>query len=409
MLAIAACTESAPSSPTDGDKPPTTVSNEQTPELTPAESPVPVETGRATLDRSSLFTPTEPPPPVDTAISTVEIEDVVFDTFRGGFVPLSQATPRIIESLRDAIKPIYEPKYEPLQSGDWLGDDELVIGYESASGGYAYPFSMLSVHEVVNDVIDGVPVLISYCPLCLSAVVYDRRLEDETLLFGNTSALYESDLVMYDHQTGSYWFQVLGEAIVGPMSGTRLTMLPSLTTSWGEWKRSHPETQILSRELGLLRSQAAYDRSSVNTRYQEALNARLFAFPVDNDKLDSRLSPGDRVFALQVDEEHKAYLLTREADWLVNDVVGEGAIVVVGRSRIPSATAFFANPDGQKLTFELVDGAVTDEQTGSRWDANGLAVSGPLQGSQLEPVPSRTSFWFSLVGALPGIELHTTE
>lgn len=346
---------------------------------------------------------------MDTSIATVEIEDVVFDTFRGGFIPLSQATPQVIESLRDAIKPIYEPKYEPLQSGGWLGDDELVIGYESSSGGYAYPFSMLSVHELVNDVIDGVPVLISYCPLCLSAVVYDRRLDDEILLFGNTSALYESDLVMYDHQTGSYWFQVLGEAILGPMSGTRLTMLPSLTTTWGEWKRSHPETQILSRDLGLLRSPAAYDRSSVNVRYQEALNAGVFAFPVDNEKLDSRLRPGDRVFALQVGEDHKAYLLTREADWLLNDAVGGEPIVVIGRSRIPSVTAFFVSAGGQDLTFELVDGALTDTQTGSRWDDNGLAVSGTLQGSELEPVPSRTSFWFSLVGALPGIELHTPE
>ncbi len=166
--------------------------------------------------RSALYTPAEPPPKVDTGIASVALDDVVFDTFRGGYIPLSQATDEEVEELRDSINPIYEPRYGSAESGEWLRDADLVIGYVSQDDAYAYPVKMLNLHEIVNDFIDGVPVLVSYCPLCASAVVYSRELDGQVLLFGNTSALHESDMVMYDHRTGSYWFQVLGEAIVGP-------------------------------------------------------------------------------------------------------------------------------------------------------------------------------------------------
>ena len=91
-----------------------------------------------------------------------------------------------------------------------------MIGFVSKTETFAYPVKILNLHEIVNDAIDGAPVLVSYCPLCASGVVYSRKLDGQVLIFGNTSALFEPDLVMYDHQTGSYWFQVIGEAIVGP-------------------------------------------------------------------------------------------------------------------------------------------------------------------------------------------------
>ena len=103
-----------------------------------------------------------------------------------------------------------------------MEDDDLVLGYESGDEAFAYPINILNFHEMVNDVIGGDPVLIIYCPLCVSGVVFSRAVDGQTLTFGNTSALYQSDLVMYDHQTGTYWFQVAGEAVVGTMTGSRL-------------------------------------------------------------------------------------------------------------------------------------------------------------------------------------------
>ena len=384
--------------------------SEATPRLLPTEQPTAEAspTLTATFEIGNLpvlTTPKGPPPKVDTSIAGVPIEDVVFDTFRGGFIKLSKADDETIELLRDRIKPIYEPKYDSVEGGDWLDEDDLVLGYVSQRGvAFAYPHKILDLHEIVNDVIEGVPVLASYCPLCASGVVYSRELEGGVLLFGNTSALYESDLVMYDHQTGSYWFQVIGEAIVGPLTGRRLRPLPSVTTTWARWKELYPDTKILSQNLGLT-DPLFYHRDRFKG-YDKEVNRERFAFPVSKDKLDDRLRPGDRVFAIQVGESHKAYLLTGRSEEVVNDeVAGEGVVIIV-RAEGPTGSAYLRSLDDQLLTFTLSQGVLQDNETGSRWDDSGRAISGPLAGSQLTAVPSRASFWFSLVGSLPGIELN---
>ncbi len=415
LFSALACSQAAVE---DSNIPPAPVS-------TPALSPVsptpstPAEPGKPpsqaqlpdflTEEDLALRTPSGPPPGVDKGKSSVPIEEVVFDTFDGGSLRLSEASEGDIERLRDRIAPIYEPRYVAADGGDWLDEDDLVLGYESKTeGAFAYPFRILNFHEIVNDVIDGTPILISYCPLCASAIVYSRVTQSDALLFGNTSALYESDLVMYDHQTGSYWFQVLGEAIVGPLTGARLEVFPSTTTTWGQWRELHPDTKVLSRDLGLLRGSAfgsPYDRDPF-AGYSDAVNSGRFAFPVDPDKLDDRLRPGDRVITINVGDAHRAYLLTGQPDKVVNDEVNGEKVVVFIRSEGPTASAFFSALDGRTLVFELEGGAIRDDETGSEWNEGGRAVAGRLAGSQLEAVPSRASFWFSIVGALPGLEVH---
>ena len=395
VLLAVACTGSGP--PPDRSRPLTTAS----PTTAAGES--------ATDSSLALRTPTEPPPLVDTSVSSVPIEDIVFDTFRGGFIRLSEADAATIQRLRDSIKPVYEPRYESVEGGEWLGNEDMIIGYVSEGGeAFAYPFKILNFHEIVNDSIDGVPLLVSYCPLCSSAVVYGRELDGQLLLFGNTSALYESDLVMYDHGSGSYWFQVIGEAIVGPRTGDRLSVLPSVTTTWGRWKQLYPSTRVLSRNLGLLRGTAGnpYARDPF-VGYAEGLNSGQFYFPVTAEKLDRRLRPGDRVFAVQLGQLHKAFSMTDRSDRVVQDVVGEERILVIMRGEGPSASAYLSEVDGRPLTFVMSECVVEDVETGSRWDDAGRAVSGPNAGARLTPVPSRTSFWFSLVGAVPGIELYS--
>jgi len=351
--------------------------------------------------------PADNPPLLDKTVASVPLSEILFDTFRSGFVRLSEASDSQIEDLRDRIQPIYSPTYDNAKGGDWLNSDDMVIGYESTDGGFAYPVKMLNLHELVNDVIDGEPVLISYCPLCASGVVYSRILDDQTLVFGNTSALYESDLVMFDHLTGSYWFQVLGEAIVGPLTGQRLKLLPSQTVPWGQWKQDHPNTQILSKDQGLLNSFFGnpYDRDSFDG-YQSRVNRDQFAFPVSPDKLDSRLKSGDRVIAVQVGETHRAYLLSGRPNEVINDEIEDTKIALFIREDGPTGSAYFSTSDETILTFAIDSGAITDNETGSRWNFSGLATSGPLEGTKLEAVPSRTSFWFSLVGSLPDVELH---
>ena len=138
-------------------------------------------------------------PDVDKSIHSVPLEDILFDTFgtvSARFVPLSEISDELQADLRDAIIPVDLPVYGGSDALPWLEDDDLVLGYESGDEAFAYPINILNFHEMVNDVIGGDPVLITYCPLCVSGVVFSRAVDGQTLTFGNTSALYQSDLVM---------------------------------------------------------------------------------------------------------------------------------------------------------------------------------------------------------------------
>ncbi len=320
---------------------------------------------------------------------------------------MSEASDEAVESLRDAIKPIYEPKYDDVSGGDWLRVNDLVIGYASDNEAFAYPIKMLNLHETINDFIGGQAVLITYCPLCASAVVYDRELDGEVLVFGNTSALHESDMVMYDHNTGSYWFQILGEAVVGTLTGKRMDLLPSQTIRWSEWKELYPETKVLALDQGIrtISARNPYDRDSF-VGYDDRVSSGFFAFPVTETKLDDRLPFGDSVITVQVGETHKAYALSGKPDRVVNDEVEGRAVVLIGRRAGPSGSAYFSFAGNRALTFRLSDSVVEDIETESQWNDSGIAVSGPLAGTKLEPVASRTSMWFSVIGALPDLTLY---
>lgn len=347
--------------------------------------------------------PTASLPALDVSQHTVPLEQVYFDTFDGGSVRLSEANEPLIARLRDAIPPIDAPRYETAAMGDWLDGADLVLGFVTEAGdAYAYPHKILNFHEIVNEEFDGIPVLISYCPLCRSGVVYDRRLEGRTLSFGNTSALYESDLVMFDRETNSYWWQVAGRAIVGALSGSRLTPLPSSTATWDEWKRLHPETLVLSRDTGYGRN---YERDPF-TRLGEFLDSGGEPFPISDNSRDDRLAPSAPVLGVIIGSEQRASPLAQLGDAVVNDVVGDRSIVILSRAAGPAGSAFVAESEGMALTFTHRDGRYFDEETGSEWDAGGRALSGPLAGARLEPVPTRATFWFAMVGAFPDARLY---
>ncbi len=363
----------------------------------PAPSPTPIM-----IDLDTI-------PPVDTNQHSVPLEQVYFDTFRrtNRAVPLSAAQPELIRTLLDAIPPIYNPVWETAAAADeWLRDGDLVLGYADSGEAFAYPVRILNFHEMVSHEVNGRPILASYCPLCRSGIVYDRAVNGQTLLFGNTSALYESDMVMVDHQTGSYWMQVSGEAIVGKMTGARLAALPSQTTTWEVWKQQYPHTLSLSRDTGNPRD---YNRDPFSG-YGEFLNENgRFAFPVSDQGRDPRLEPGAVVLSVTVGETIRVYPLAAVGDGVLNDVVGETAVAVFGQAKGPTGAAYAAVVDGRSLTFTFVDGLIRDEETGSTWDFSGQAISGELAGAQLGPLPGRSTFWFAMIAAFPELELYTGQ
>jgi Protein of unknown function (DUF3179) len=151
---------------------------------------------------------------------------------------------------KDGIPALDQPGFVTAEKIDFLRDREPVIELEVAGETRAYPIQILIWHEIVNDVVGGVPVAVTFCPLCNTAIVFDRRLDGRVLDFGATGNLRNSDLVMYDRQTESWWQQFGGRALVGELTGKRLEQLPARIVAWGEFRRQHPDGTVLSRETG---------------------------------------------------------------------------------------------------------------------------------------------------------------
>ena len=145
----------------------------------------------------------------------------------------------------DDIAPIYAPEFV---AADAAGrpDEEPVIGLALNGEARAYPTGILYRRELVNDVVGGVPALVSWCPLCYTALAHERRVDGAAAVFGNQGALYRGAMTWYDHATGSVWSQPLGAAIAGPEAGRRLALLPAQVTTWGEWRAAYPHTLLLS-------------------------------------------------------------------------------------------------------------------------------------------------------------------
>lgn len=146
---------------------------------------------------------------------------------------------------KDGIPSIDDPKFVPLSEVENIAATEPVIGLEVNGVARAYPLRVLTWHEIVNDVIGGVPVAATYCPLCNAAIVFDRRVDGQVLEFGTTGKLRNSDLIMYDRQTDSWWQQFLGEGIVGEMTGKRLEILPARLESFEKFAARHPKGEVL--------------------------------------------------------------------------------------------------------------------------------------------------------------------
>ena len=345
-------------------------------------------------------------PDVDTSKRSVPLSEIYFDTFRptNRVVPLDQADRELILSLRDAIPPIATPRYQAAAEAGWLRDSDPILGYAVGTEAWAYPLRILNYHEIVNDDLVGEPVLVSFCPLCFSGIVYSRRLGDRVLTFGNTSALYESDMVVLDYQTGSYWWQVAGRAIVGELNEAELTPLPS-TTTWGAWRALHPSTLVLSRDTGFNRP---YDRDPF-AGFDAFINQGRFAFPVSDAAFDGRLQPGTKVLTVKLGGEVRAYPLTDDAPAAVTDVIAEIGVVVFLDGPAQSGAIYRAAIDGQALNFEALSDSVVDLETGSTWDAAGRAVAGELAGAQLEALPSKTSFWYAAVASEPTVTVFGQE
>ena len=379
--------------------------------LPPADGSSPTVPPAATPAPATSPTPTLPPPPpglerdpdYETALRVAGISTRRWLTdFTLHTVPYSEI--RSGGPGRDGIPPIDSPQFATFEdAGEWLRDDEPVIVFEHAGDARAYPLQILIWHEIVNDVVGGLEVSITFCPLCNSAIAFDRNFEGEILDFGTTGNLRNSDLIMWDRQTESWWQQFTGEGIVGVHSGKRLALVPSAINSWADFRAAYPGGKVLSRNTGFERDYGI----NPYLGYDRADNPPFLY----NGPTDGRLPPKERVVAVSIGGEDAAYPFTLlEVERAVNDVVGGESIAVffkpgtrsaldgtiIAQSRDVGATgAFSAVLDGERLTFSFDGENIVDDATGSVWNIQGHAVSGPLEGKALKKIVHGDHFWFA--------------
>jgi len=314
---------------------------------------------------------------------------------------------------KDSIPSIDRPQFDSVpEASKWLVAGEPVIVVEHGGESRAYPLQILLWHELVNDRVGETPILVSYCPLCNSAIVFDRRVNGEPHTFGVASFLRHNDMVMYDRQTDTLWQQLTGEAIVGTLTGRQLSPLPSRVIPFAAFAASHPKGKVLNRLTGHF---PPYGRSTY-TGYEFG-DGRV-AGDAKPTRRGGRL---ERVLVITVEGRRRAYVF----DYLRRmRVVEDGLrgvryavfyepemLTPLDAPRIPearpvgTAAAYVAEANGKGLRFRRRDGKIVDRETGSTWNILGVAEDGPLKGTRLTPAPQAIYFEFAYRTFFPRGEL----
>ena len=309
----------------------------------------------------------------------------------------------------DGIPAIDNPKFASFEEvREWLDDQEPVVSLEVNGDARAYPLQILLWHEIVNDTVGETPVLVTFCPLCNTALSFDRRVGGEERVFGVSGFLRRSDLIMFDRQTETLWQQIGGDAIVGVDASKRLDFLPSPIVSFADFRETYPEGVVMTRNTGFGSRYANLYGENPYTGYDRIGSRTIFGV---SEFDDSRLDAKERVLTVEVDGDAIAFpfsvlseQVVIEADvggqpvvafWQPGALSALDATFIIGSANVGAAAAYAPLPDGEQLTFEARDGKIVDTQSGSTWNVLGLATDGPMAGRSLEPIVSANHFWFA--------------
>ncbi|MDQ3963322.1 MAG: DUF3179 domain-containing protein [Actinomycetota bacterium] len=320
----------------------------------------------------------------------------------------------------DGIPPIDDPEFVAISEADWLEEREPVIVVEIDGDARAYPLQIMTWHEIANDTVGGVPISVTFCPLCNTAYAFERpEYEGKATSLGTSGMLLHSNLVMYDRATTSLWPQALGQAVIGPLTGTTLERVPSPIVSWEEFTSSFPNGAVLSRDTG-------FDRDYGQNPYPgyDDIDSQPFLF---RGEVDDRLTAVERVLGVETTTEVIAFSYSALKDaagsdgaTAVNTTIGDKPLVVfwkqgtvsaldaatISSSRdVGAAAAFSARVGKRLLEFDVENDKFVDEQTSSTWNLLGRAVDGPLKGKRLEAADAHDSFWFDWAAFQPETDI----
>lgn len=314
---------------------------------------------------------------------------------------------------KDGIPAVDDPAFTDVAAArEYLSPRDPVILFAYNDDVRAYPLAILIWHEIVNDTVGGKPVTITFCPLCNASIVFARTFAGQVLDFGTTGRLRNSDLIMYDRQTESWWQQFNGQGLIGRYAGERLTFLGSQVISFGDFAREFPQGKVLqipnvSRDYG----------SNPYVKYD---SGEPFLY---NGEVDARLPATERVVGIEISGTVKAYAFQQlSAVQVINDEVAGQPLVVFHKAGtasaldareisqgkdVGSATVYSRRLDEQVLTFAATgDGTFRDQETGSTWNLLGKATAGKLAGTQLTQVLAFDHFWFAWSAFYPETGLY---
>lgn len=265
---------------------------------------------------------------------------------------------------KDGIPAILRPKFVSIEDADFMRDDDKIVGVVRDGVARAYPLRILVWHEIVNDVVAGQPVAVTYCPLCGTCMVFKGSHGGKKRTFGVSGLLYQSDVLMYDHQTESLWSQLKMESVAGEHAGDRLEWLPSEEMTWKAWRERYPGSEVLSTDTGFGRSYGGTGRPYA--RYEQS-DRLMFPVPKHRDELSNK----EWVVGIIVNGAAKAYPVAR-----LEELGGEPLSDIVGGQAI----AIAYDPDRQSPS-------VKHAGTGER-------------------IPHVSAYWFAWQAFYPATELY---
>lgn len=317
----------------------------------------------------------------------------------------------------DGIPPLDEPAFiDVVDALEIFDPAEAVVALEINGEAKAYPVQIMIWHEIVNDSVGGVPVSVTYCPLCNSAVTYRREIRGVETTFGTSGRLFASALVMYDRATETMWTHFDGRAVVGLLAGEQLEAIASPLLSWGDFAATYPTGQVLDPAA------TGFNRDYGRNPYFGYDNAATEPF-LFTGITDPRAASKDRVVGVEIDGQAVAFALDAISGgqakatsfsldgtdivvfWKTGQATAlEGDGVEDGRD-VGSVGVFLPVGGGRMLSFEAEGDAFRDAETGSLWNVAGEATEGDLAGSRLERVNHLDTFWFAWATYQPGSDL----
>lgn len=292
-------------------------------------------------------------------------------------------------ALFDKIPSLDQPKMISAVEAEYLKSDDLVFGVAINGDVRAYPLRIMGWHEMLNDVIGGVPVTLAYCTLCSAGILFETKVTQQTapFIFGSTGLLYRSNKLMFDRKTNSVWNQFTGEPVIGPLakSGLKLKIRPMITTTWAQWNREHPTSKVLSLDTGYFRN---YDSGYV---YREYFASSELMFPAAAGN-ESYLKRKDYVYGIRQFGLAKAWPIEAfEARRIIHDQIGGTEIVLIGNAKTRTVRSYQRNP-GQKFSIHL-DGVLRSSDTS--WEITEEYLVSKDGSVRLPRIAGHLSYWFA--------------